>query len=292
LIALANAERTLSRGLRFAADKYLRPLQGLSTQWLKQADDGSPEFRLAAAVAGIRGQRDGIGPFRVFLEEVEVTNFVTWSPGNTSAVWSNRTLENNLAAVFRRRQMEAFRAGQNRVPLSSPRPARLADVVAFLRSETDDEKLASLLWALPAVNWSDVDFKLPETAPAAEVAVPFEFGVMRLLVEPLRLVASGEEWTISETGDSTQAEPDVFDLLAGGRPNAVQAALDRAARRLKSNGRAIIGHRNRRQAGKPVSGLLPSVAPERLLAAMLFPLANRDLERIANRVLYPPESEE
>ncbi len=292
LIALGNAERTLSRGLRFAADKYLRPLHGLSMQWLEQADDRSPEFRLAAAVAGIQGQRDGIGPFRAFLEEVKVTNFVDWSAGSTSAVWSNRSLERNLAAVFRRRQLEAFRAGQNGVPLSSARPAGLTDVVAFLRRETDDEKLASLLWALPALNWSGVEFKLPETTSSSDVAVPFEFGVMRLLVEPLRLVASGEEWTIGETGDSTHPDPDVFALLASGRPGPVQAALDRAACRLKSSGWPIIGHRNRQQAGKPGSGLLPSATPERLLAAMLFPLANRDLERIANLVLYPPDNEE
>lgn len=292
LIALGNAERTLSRGLRFAADKYLRPLQGLSSQWLEQADDGSPEFRLAAAVAGIRGQRDGIGPFRAFLEEVEVTNFVTWSPGSTSAIWSNRTLEANLAAVFRRRQMEAFRAGQNHVPLLSLRPARLVDVVAFLRSETNDERLASLLWALPTLNWSEVEFKLPQMTSSGDVAVPFEFGVMRLLVEPLRLVASGEQWTVGETGDPTQPDPDVFALLTSGRPSPVQAGLDRAACRLKSGGWPIIGHRNRQQAGKPVDGFVPSIAPERLLAAMLFPLASRDLERIANLVLYPPESEE
>jgi CRISPR-associated protein Csx17 len=292
LIALGNAERTLSRGLRFAADKYLRPLQGLSTQWLEQADDRSPEFRLASAVAGIREQRDGIGPFREFLEEVEVTNFVTWSPGSTSAVWSNRTLAANLAAVFRRRQMEAFRAGQSHVPLSSARPASLADVIAFLRSETDDEKLASLLWALPALSWSDVEFKLPEATSAVDVAVPLEFGVMRLLVDPLNLVADGEVWAIREAGDSTQPDPDVFAVLASGRPTAVQAALDRAACRLKSGAWPIIGHRNRQRAGKPFSGLLPSVAPERLLAAMLFPLANRDLEQIANLVLYPPENEE
>ncbi len=292
LIALGNAERTLSRGLRFAADKYLRPLQGLSRQWLAQADDGSAEFRLASAVAGIRGQREGIGPFRAFLEEVDVTNFVSWSPGSTSAVWSNRTLEANLGAVFRRRQMEAFRAGQRHAPLSSARPARLADVIAFLHSETDDEKLTSLLWALPALSWSDVEFKLPETTSAIDVAVPFEFGVMRLVVEPLSLIADGEEWTIREAGDSTQPDPDVFAVLASGRPTAVQAALDRAACRLKSGAWTIIGHRNRQYAGKPVNGFSASVTPERLLAAMLFPLANRDLEQIANLVLYPPENEE
>ncbi|MFO0872104.1 MAG: hypothetical protein U0935_24515 [Pirellulales bacterium] len=141
--ALGNAERTLSRGLQFAEEKYLRPLQGLSTQWLEQADDGSPEFRLAAALAGIAAAGDGVGPFRTFLEEVEVTHFVTWSPGNKSAVWSQRDVASNLAAVFRRRQLAAFRAGVEHAPIRSPRPARLSDVVSFLTDQIDDDKLTS-----------------------------------------------------------------------------------------------------------------------------------------------------
>ncbi len=35
-----------------------------------------------------------------------------------------------------------------------------------------------------------------------------------------------------------------------------------------------------------------AIPAERLLAAMLFPLSYRDLETIANAVLYPPEIEE
>ena len=59
LRALGRAERTLSNGLRFCEEKRLRPIQGLSPRWLDQADDGSPEFRLAAALAGIGGHRRG-----------------------------------------------------------------------------------------------------------------------------------------------------------------------------------------------------------------------------------------
>ena len=291
LTALGNAERTLSRGLRFAVEKYLRPLQGLSSQWLEQADDGSPEFRLAASVAGMGGQRDTVGPFRVFLEEVEVTNFVNWSPGSTSAVWSNRPLSSNLAAVFRRRQLEAFRAGLNRVPLASPRPARLDDIAAFLAGTLDEEKLASLLWALPMLKWSDVPFQMPERTD--DEVLPFEFGVLRLLVEPLCLTANAKLWTLGEEGEPLQPDPDVFDLLASGRADATFASLDRAAHRLRSSGRPIIGHRNRQRSSKCSSARpLQALASERLLAAMLFPLSHRDLERLANLVLYPPESQE
>jgi CRISPR-associated protein Csx17 len=292
LIALGKAERTLANGLRFAQEKYIRPLQGLSPQWLEQADDGSPEFHLAAAVAGIRGESDSVGPCRVFLEEVEFKgNYPNWAPGSTSAVWSNRPLAANLAAVFRRRQMEAFRDGLNRVPLNTPRPACLADVLAFLNKNTDDDKLTALLWALPTLNWSDIEFRLPKKINRDELELPFEFGVMRLLVKPLPLVASGQYWNFGEATEPTKPDPDVFHLIASGQNDAVELAVDRAARRLKSGGRLVKGYRNQQQAGKPL-GVMSLIPADRLLASMLFPLSNRDLEFIANAVLYPPESEE
>jgi CRISPR-associated protein Csx17 len=244
---------------------------------------------LAAALAGIQSVRNVVGPFREFLEEVKVTKFVDWSPGSTSAVWSSRPLVANLAAVFSRRQMEAFRRGLNRVPIHSPRPARLSDVMAFLNDETDDDKLTALLWALPSLNWSEIQFKMPEKSDLDHI--PFEFGVPRLLVEPLPLVARGQYWNLGETIESTTPDPDVFHLISSGQENAIEAGVDRAAQRLKSGGRLVNGYRNCRQSGRPLK-LQSSIDPERLLAAMLFPLSNHDLELIANNVLYPPESED
>jgi CRISPR-associated protein Csx17 len=293
LAALGRAERTLSGGLAFCKGKYIRPLQGLSAQWLDQADDdGSPEFRLAAALAGIRGERPAVGPFRVHLEEVEFKgNYANWSPGSTSAVWSNRSLTANLASVFGRRQVEAFRSGMNRVPIWSARPALLADVNAFLREEIDEDKLSALLWALSAVDWSPVEMRLPAPTSNDDVEVPAEFGIPRLLVEPLPLEPHGRFWQLGETSERTNPDPDVFHGLASGQADAITGSVDRAARRLKSGGRLVVGYRNRRLAGKSLA-VESVIKPERLLAAMLFPLSNHDLEVIANAVLYPPESEE
>jgi CRISPR-associated protein Csx17 len=294
LSALGRAERTMAtEGLSWLKDKQygwkLNPLKGLSSQWLDQANDRSREFRLAVALAGVDSDKDNkVGPLRVFLEPVEVTQFVNWSPGSTSAVWSKRPLALNLATVFRRRQMEAFRAGLEGVPLYSARPAQLADVIAFLNEETDDDRLHDLLWGLIAVD-------IPSTfiPPATEdVDIPFEFGVARLLVQKQGFVPNGKRWKRSnDIEPNAQPDPDVFHTLAFGRPSAVGACVDRAARRLKSGGLLVTGYRNRRQAGKSL-GVVSAIRPERLLAAMLFPLSHHDLERIANAVLYPPESEE
>jgi CRISPR-associated protein Csx17 len=291
LIALGNAERTLAGGLRFAQEKYIRPLQGLSVQWLDSADDETIEFRLAAALAGIAAtKKREVGPLRLHLEEVEATKIVGWDPGNTSAVWSKQPLPANLAAVFRRRQMEAFRSGVTSVPIHSRRPARLDDVLAFLSGETDDEKLADLIWALTAINWRKVKWVKPERSSGS---VTVEFGLPRLLVNPRFYSADYSDpkrprWTIDKGEANAKHDPDAFHALASGDINH---AITKAARRLRSGGLTVNGYRNRQRAGRELT-VQTAIDPERLLAAMLIPISNRDLVRIANTVLYPPEPQE
>jgi len=290
LIALGKAERTLASGLRFAQEKFIRPLAGLSAQWLDAADDGTVEFRLAAALAGITGSKKGeVGPLRSHLEEVEVTKFVAWAPGSKSAVWSKQPLAASLAAVFRRRQMEAFRGGVKGVPIRSRRPAALDDVLAFLRHQTDDEKLGDLLWALTAINWRKVTWVKPERSHESP---PVEFGLPRLLVEPRRFTSrtlgDTARWTLDEGDANAVHDPDVFHALAS---RNIDDAVTKAARRLRSGGLTVTGYRNRRLAGRPLA-VQTAIEPDRLLAAMLIPISNRDLVRIANAVLYPPEPQE
>jgi len=289
LRTLGRAEQTLAGGLAFCKDKYLRPLQGLSSQWLQQANDDSPEFRLAASLAGISPALK-IGPLRVYLEQVEMKGpYANWSPGSTSAVWSNRPLASNLAAVFQRRQLEAYRAGAEGVPLGSPYPARLSDVVAFLNEEIDNEKLNDLLWALVGLDWSKPES--PEGL-ADTNEVPFEFGVARLLVEKQSFSAHDNRWILARgAGSATVPDPEVFHALSSGRPDAVEQCVDRAALRLKSSGLLVIGYRNRLRSGKPLEIQSP-IPGDRLLASMLFPLSDREVITIANCVLYPPETEE
>jgi CRISPR-associated protein Csx17 len=229
LAALGRAERTLAtEGLSWLKNKQygwkLSPLQGLSSQWLDQANDSVREFRLAAALAGIRADKDNkVGPFRVFLEEVEVDRFVSWLPGSKSAVWSKQPLAVNLASVFHRRQIEALRAGLAGVPLDSLRPARIADVAAFLNEEIDDDKLHDLLWGLIAVGYSRQHMHLE----CERVEIPFEFGVPRLLVQENCFVWNGKHWRRSdEPGVNAKPMPEVFHSLESGRQNAVGECVD------------------------------------------------------------------
>jgi CRISPR-associated protein Csx17 len=174
------------------------------------------------------------------------------------------------------------------VPLDSLRTAQLGDILGFLNGQTDDDTLADLIWGLMAV--APALDPGPSNGSAEEI--PMEFGVPRLLVEQRSFVASGPFWNLSATAETNaKPDPDVFHALALGGTDAVEQCVTRAARRLKSGGLLVTGYRNRRQAGRPLTVVSPFAA-ERLLAAMLFPLSDRDITRIAMAVLYPPEDKE
>ena len=300
LAAIGKAERTLANGLAFSNEKYLRPIAALLPEWLDQADDGSPEFSLAAALAGIPAVKGSeVGSFRTYLEPVAAKGAsFDWEPSSTSAVWSRRPLVDNMIAVFKRRQIEGFRGGLNGIALSSRdgvkwkppnRTASLQEVLAFVRGEVDDEKIESLVWSLIGLDWSEVRQGTPERKGGQ--CVPSEFGTLRLLVEAFPLVPRDGLWTVDRTESDSVADARVFDWLRARGPDALSTCVDQAARRLKSQGKLVMGYRNRQQSEKGIvvdSGL----ATGRLLAAMLFPLSDLDLAAIANAVLYPPETEE
>ena len=104
LIALGQAERTLATSPKFCADAFLHPLRGLSTDWVTAADDHSPEFEIAVALAGIRGGTGDPG-LRANLEPVarNAKGGLDWKPDSTDAVWTRSDLASNLAAVLERR---------------------------------------------------------------------------------------------------------------------------------------------------------------------------------------------
>ncbi|MFO1005560.1 MAG: type I-U CRISPR-associated protein Csx17 [Planctomycetaceae bacterium] len=302
LRAIGRAERTFAlAGLSWLKDKQygwkVRPLHGLSSDWLKQADDQSPEFALASSLAGIIGTSKGeVAPLRQFIEPVEVTKFVNWKPESTSAVWSQRSLTSNLAAVFRRRMLAADQAGVTGVPLESRVYAGLQDITAFLNGETDDEKLNDLIWGCLCI-------EAPSThvfRRSGNALVPFEYAVPRLLVSESHYKVKPGERRWERTPDTPKSllspanakpHPDVFHALCTGRSDAVSRCVDLAARRLKAGGLLVHGHRNRQQAGHSLAIQSP-LSAERLLAAMLFPLSDHDLNQIANSVLFLPESAE
>jgi CRISPR-associated protein Csx17 len=159
LQALGAAERELAAGESFRTDRAtgrtrVPPLAGLSTDWIAATNDGSPEFQLALALAGIFDPEFKVGPLRANLEPVDWTRrSPTWADRDRRVVWTAADPASNMAAILRRRLMDAGRLGVHQLPLAFRRAAPLSSIAAFLAADCDgqpldEERLEELLWGL------------------------------------------------------------------------------------------------------------------------------------------------
>jgi CRISPR-associated protein Csx17 len=105
LAAVGNIERLLSRRdlSRTMPDQ---PLGGLSARWIRAADDGSIELRLAAALSSIR-PAGAVGSIRSNLTPVDPTNPRSWASGTAQTAWIGNSLGSRMASVVARRMLDA-----------------------------------------------------------------------------------------------------------------------------------------------------------------------------------------
>jgi len=144
-----------------AQDAVRVPVPRISLTWAFKADDHSPEFRIAAALAGLcirdeHGHR--VLHTRRHLAAVSECSDKEgdrgWEPVSRLAVWGPGPLSRNLAALLNRRRLEAVALGREGEVLASQTGATCVDVAAFLDGVTDDAQIAELLGGLACVDWS------------------------------------------------------------------------------------------------------------------------------------------
>jgi CRISPR-associated protein Csx17 len=169
LIALGAAESFLAKSPKWREESYQRPIPLLSLkEWLESCDDGTPEFRLAASLAGMDSR--AVGNFRQHLEPVEVrrtTAYWSESPSALSnVVWGQGSLERNLISVFQRRCIQAVKLNERVAdgilifPGDSRCFAAPSDVAAFLNRETNDQRISDLILGMSLLNWKQVGISL------------------------------------------------------------------------------------------------------------------------------------
>lgn len=296
----------------------------LSRSWLLRADDGSPEFRIASALAGLGIPSPDLGresdsadtqfgsfpppPMAAHLapltngpnEGYERDTFLrgrrlqerrVWASGNNlrTVVWSHGDLVANMNAVLQRRLVEASIRGLTDKPLSSASFARLSDVVAFATGDFDDARcsklLAGMIWTQPAwLKARDGDSR------SGRAVVPFAYAVLKPIFstnETLRRVGA-----IPRDGSIPIPPGLVGQLRASGQSQAGRA-IDQAVRtafsRSRSSGLPSLYDPIQSAGGASVlSGrqIGVGIRPERLAAAMLIPISNRGLASLLLRA-YP-----
>ena len=303
------------------AREVLRPPPVVHPRWMDEADDGSPEFRVAAALAGlgVAGQRaDGMKssasrkaddvtdaqqspkapPMASHLAPIDEDRYVrdrrpAWSTSTNipNVMWGTGDLVSNMIAVLERRLVEATIRGLSDKPFASASHVRLADVAAFLSGDFDDSHcaalLAGLIWARPAY---------PRTNPTAPVApVPFAYAALKPIFTPDETLRRLR--VLAETARLPVPPELVPQLRAGGNrvdghasDAAVHIALARARGSgipspfdpARSGGRPGIAECSRYGAG---------VRADRLAAALLIPVGDRSLNTLVNRA-YPDATTE
>ncbi len=292
LVALGEVVRWMATNR--TVREVLRPPPVLHHRWVHAADDGSPEFRVAAALAGLglAGETadDGALPMAAHFAPIDEDRRVRaqrslWSDSTSTpnVVWGTGGLVTNMIAVLERRLVEATIRSLADKPFASASHAALADVAAFLSGDFDDSRcaafLAGLIWARPA------RMRTHTSAPLA--CVPFAYASLKplfapdaalrrigLLTEAARLpVPPGLVAQLRAGGNRTDGratDAAVQVALARARGSGVPSPFDPA----RTGGRPAVAERSRYGAG---------LAAARLAASLLIPLDDHDLKILARR---------
>lgn len=310
LIALGRTERelALTPGKLGQSKWPPGPLAGLSHAWIDPADDGSPEFAIALAIASVHDMEQKIGPLRTNLEPVDWQKRCrAWAEKDRAVVWNAADLPTNLANVLQRRMMDGDRAGCERLPLAARYTVPLEHIAAFIAGELDDERIEELIWGLMLLDPRRASSQATIRAPSAIEApsLPRDYALLKLLFLPRPLVAerSGDKvnkvkWRLArfrpdptnakrerlESGITIRPERRILPLLRAGR---VGEACRMAAQRLRISGLPPM-------PGPLPTGMMRDAAwaelaidhgsAQRLAAALLIPVTSESINRLVHLV--------
>lgn len=282
LIALGRAEAQLPRSPRFAAEKGLRPLPRLGVGWLRAADDGSAELRLALAFASqhgltVEGDIDWSHPVRRHFLPLDPKNrrFAVQTEvlaSSPEVVCLTDDLETVALALLRRRIVEAGQWGLPQLPLAGVRGAEasLHEIVLFLVGEVDERKILDLARPLMALDWSRFRRPLARNRGVGGSLGSLGFyGLVRLPYWPRPLSPRADAEAVS-----IPLDPAILARLTAG--DLVRASTT-AIRRLSAAGF--------RPHLRMVAG--DAALARRIAVALVFPIRERDALALADRLTRP-----
>lgn len=273
LIALARLEAQLVESGAFTAQRRLRPIPRLSAGWVRAADDGHPELRLALALAaaadepGFGRRRDPVRSHWLPLDahgRFQATDKAL--ARDVRVVMDGRDAELDLIRLVQRRILEAERSARRRLPIAAlPHLcARAEDLMALIQGRVDLERTLWLARALAAVDMGSVS-GWPESRSARIDHLDPAWAALRLCH------LSGEPRLDEDL--AIPVDPAVTRLLASGQASRAFALV---LQRLGSAGihpplRAVV---------------LDPLLARRFAASLAFPISPTLARQIARR-LYP-----
>ncbi len=308
-----------------AGQDKLGPPPLLSRRWVSQADDGTPEFRVAAALAGLgiparpgadasasndtrfdcplpppmaahlapltNGSDDGFEG-KTFFRGRWLRKRRVWAQDNNppTVVWGNGGLVSNMIAVLERRLLESSIRGLRDKPLEGANFARLSDVATFLSADFDDARcstlLAGMVWAQPV--WLP-DAKAASATPESDI--PFAYAALKPIFSSDAALARAEA---IRSGANIPIPPGLIGRLRRGGGDTDGRATDGAVRSAFARTRAsgLPSPYDPIRSGGGAAGLGrrigAGIRPDRLVAAMLIPVSEPGMTSLLKRA-YPSE---
>lgn len=259
LIALGEAEAAMAVSPKFRKEGFLKPVPLLSSEWIDASDDRTIEFQLALALASV-GVRENMEPVAVKSDWAEWLDTET----HPRVVWGGGFLIGNLIAILTRRCMDAQREGKEGLPLNGRYAPALNDIATFISGDVDETRLEKLLWGCSLVHWQKVKTRQNATGQGGQV-LPTLYALLKLthLAGPFRGVHI----------------PLNAAILAHAAAGDAAEASRLAAWRLKGSGFV-----------PPVDVIKePQESTRRIAAALLFPISDADVHRLAGRILKESE---
>lgn len=260
------------------AREAVPPVPRLSERWVIAADDETPGFRIAKALAGLRGVDNESLPLRAQLFPLNrrFDQWLTPDAGEKNRICDGARgrLVTVLQRLLQRRLWLAERLAMPDKPLDSPAGAMLDDLAAFLRDNRMDARISELLRGLALC---DIPQDLDRSA--GDGAMPAAFALMKLALTPGRTLHSLDALT---KGQRLPVPIGMLAQLAAG--NHDNRAVTAAWRRLRASGLSPLF----------TPGALPTLAgidPERVSAALLIPLRYGATAALMRSVLKQPEAE-
>jgi CRISPR-associated protein Csx17 len=273
LISLGESEAALAASWTWTRESFLSPVPLLAPQWVREANTGTAEFRLATALASVSAFHGRTAlPLRCHLEPVHPgggreKRWYSWTETiETNVVWREGDLAGVLNAIFARRLILSANTDAEAYPNSAA--ARPSDIAAFIEGRTDDRLIGRLLWGMVLVDFGG------EYSTNLKIGFPSERRDPPALYALLKLCFAGHK----VRDIKVPLVPAIFQRARAG--DGLTASL-LATRRLRSSNLT------------PAIDCIPARGRSvtRTAAALLFPINKEDLDSISERVLRLSETQ-
>ncbi len=287
LILLGEIQGALSRSVK--AQDNVPPVPQLSAKWIQEANDKSPEFRIARSLAGLRGIGEQALPLRSQLFPIHHANGNEWlvkarksenhkkNPACLIRAQTpvQRDLVSTLIELLRLRLSLPARLDFEDKPLNSGAGIDLVDLMDFLNSDRMDAKISAILPGLALC-----DIPVDTNHKSGHGAISAAFALCKLALTPDATLRS---LRILQEHKHLPVEPQILIKLASKDSAQAEQAIKIAWRRLHSSGLEPV---------MPFNQLPDSAGtdPRRLAAALLIPLKFGATHALAEAVVNDQEN--